>query len=158
MTAERIDYKTLRDFELGISANLQTTEENLQKLCPLGEVECFKLVLEESDIQRVFLCTAPDFATYTKNQSFRLIDTCEAARNDPTVSCLLSKNVDLSKSNKWAPVFISPNYDKGSLVAFDGNHRLMAHFLMHEGTKGVQAFLLVHQNTIDWPWFPDNAK
>lgn len=158
MTWEKIDYKILRDFELGINANLQSTEKHLQKLCPLNEVECFKLVLEEADIKRVFFCTAPDFATYTENHSFRLEDTCEAGRNDPTVSCLLEKHIDLSKSDNWAPVFITPNLKTASLVALDGNHRLMAHFLMHKSTNGLQAFAFVHQNSIDWPWFPDNAK
>ena len=157
MTIEKIDYKVLRDFELGVNANLQTTQEHLQRLCPLNEVECFKLVLEESDIHRIFFCTAPDFATYTQNHSFRLEDTCEAARIDPIVSCLLEKNIDLSNSDHWAPVFISPKI-AGSLVALDGNHRLMAHFLMHKSTKGLHAFLFVHQNTINWPWFPNNAK
>ena len=87
-----------------------------------------------------------------------LSDTNDDALTEDRVIYWLAKKLDLSESDEWSPVFITPNHDTRALVAIDGNHRLMAHYLTHRSVEGVHAYLFSHPKTAVWDWFPHYAR
>lgn len=158
MEAIIIDCNVVSEFESRINGSIQINHESLIAMCPISEGQCYKVVLHYTDINRVFLLYAPNLTNLTINRNYQLNETIEEAGNEPRVQYWLDRNIDLSTSDSWAPVFVSPNLDTGSLVAIDGNHRLMAHFLTHKSIQGLQAYLFVHPNITNWKWFPPHAK
>lgn len=165
----QISYNELQSFESTQNANLTTSHNSIADRCPSNEARCYKVVLEKVDIYRIFLIQGSNFADFTENSSLKLMDlkktvisqtfhTINEIESQQTISYLLDKNIDLSKNAEFAPVFISTNLDTGSLIAIDGNHRLMAHFLAHEDIQDVHAYLFVHSGTIMSGWFPPNTQ
>ena len=159
MKRTSIDYSIIIEFEKKIKTNISITHCTIQDYSPLNESQCYKIVLTEADISRIFLCQAPNIIDHTKNRSSRLQDTMESAKEvikerAPDTNSIL----DLRASDHLSPIFITPNLDMANLVAIDGNHRLMAHFLAYRNIDGVHAYAYVHPNTTKFPWYPDNAK
>lgn len=127
----------------------------MDKLCPINEGQCYQISLQENDIDRLRLLREPTFTPLTCNQTYRLSDLLLYKANKlPRVTYWLNKKLDLRNSQEWAPVFVSPSVDSGLIVAIDGNHRLMAHFLQHQSIEGVNGYLFIHPNIQLWGFMP----
>lgn len=158
MTAEEIRYEEIRLFESrpAIEANIQINHPWLIENCPINDVKCYKIVLDDTDMPRVYILYGYEFWNITVNNSFKLSDITEFARTLPKARKLLNMNlvIDLSQSDNWSPVFICPDLNTGPLVPIDGNHRLMVHYLTHGSIQGIHAYLFVHTETTGFEWFP----
>lgn len=156
MTTEEINYEVIRAHESRpeIMASIKTDYKDFTENCPLDEVKCYKIRLHDTDLPRVYILDAPNFLDLTENNSYKLRDVKQTVRDLDRVDHLLKKQIDLSQTDNWAPVFISTYLNTGVLVPIDGNHRLMAHYLLYTSIEGVHGYLFVHPNTVKLTWFP----
>jgi hypothetical protein len=151
-----IDHRIIEEHENRVEPNITTTNPDIQKYCPLAEAHCFEIELEEADINLVYTCSGSYLNAYTID--YRLEQTLESARKEGRIKSFLDSGLNLSDSYELAPVFVCDMSPKQNLVAIDGNHRLIAHFLAHKSVTGLRAYLYAHVNAESIDWFPDSAK
>jgi hypothetical protein len=154
----QIEYEKLKKFEHKIDGNVKIGGYDMDKICPVSEGKCYKVTLEDSDLDRVYLLRDPTFTNLTKNRDYRFSDLQDVAREEARVKHLLEKNIDLSVNSDWAPVFVCPDIGNGALIAIDGNHRLMAHFLLRGSIANLMAYVYVHENILQWGFIPKAAR
>lgn len=149
---EQIEYSILRDFENSIpNINVRVGGYEMDSICPINEGKCYKIKLQESDLNRLFILGDPSFTNLTSNKNYRLSGLIpEVAEQEIKTRTSLDVILDLRESHKLAPVFVSRNLDSGLVVTIDGNHRLMGHFLRNKSIEGVNGFLFVHPNVEKW--------
>ena len=144
-----IPYGVLKAFEKEINGDVQTDNHKLDECCPPNQSTCYGIVFEEADQDKIFLIHVTGFINLTSSDSFKLIDVNSSAGEVPRVKYWVDRGIDLSANANWAPVFVSAKLES-PLIAIDGNHRLMAHFLTHRSIEGIRAYLYVHSNISQW--------
>lgn len=154
---ETVDHLTVKEHETSLNSNVGLDNNYIPDHCPLDEIQCYRVKLEESDINRVFILWDGTFSDMTDNNTFKLADVNMNALKRPSTHHFFNKQLDLGVNPELAIVFFAQNLGS-PLVATDGNHRLMAHFLINKNVADIPAFLYTHENIINWRHFPPLAK
>ena len=127
--------------------------------CPLADIVCMHITLTQSDLSRLFVLQ--DFAKCTRDQSCQLIDVVPASailaamEHQPKNAV---NELDLTVAKGMELVLCGTSVDDGPLIAIDGNHRLLAHYIRSGSIEGVPAYIGIHPKMYDWPMVPPRAK
>lgn len=155
MIIKPIAYTELEQFEDKIAGNVRVGGYKMDRLCPIETGTCYQISLNASEIDRVRLLREVTFTELTQHQNYYLSGLLpDKAIALPRVKYWFDRELNLSQSPEWSPVFVSPNLDAGLIVAIDGNHRLMAHYIRHQSVEGVPGYLFVHPNLQTWDFMP----
>ena len=114
--------------------------------------------LERQDEDRLFLLGLTEFINQTRGQSGRLRDLLPTASTVQRVASLITAGVDLLSRSGLELVLVAADLQGAPLVAIDGNHRAMAHFLAYNSVEGVPAFVCVHPAIGQWHFVPSLAR
>lgn len=144
--------------EIATGANARLGGYGMDEHCPLAEIVCMHVTLSEYDLERMFVL--PDFRKYTRNHSCRLVDV-----NDATLLVAMERQpagaqneLDLTTRNRMELVLVGTDLNQRPLIAVDGNHRLLAHYIRHRSIDGVPAYVGIHPNMYNWPFVPSLAR
>lgn len=121
------------------------------------EWKCYRGVLEDSDLDRLFLLNELDFGQFTNNTHL-LKNLLEGARNLERVQSFIAKSFDLRIHRDYEPILVTINKEKASLIAIDGNHRLMSHYLQYKSIFEVPVYIGEHDTIIKSGHIPFSAK
>jgi hypothetical protein len=132
---------------------------------PKNEFKCFKVILEKSDIDRLYLIG--NFANITKD-SLKVSDLvskeevlCDTHENrGERVKKIMeggaqyNKGLDLLTDKDFELVLVGQNLIDGPLVLMDGSHRIIAHYLNRGDVDRVHAYVCIHSNVKKWGMHP----
>lgn len=127
--------------------------------CPLADIVCMHITLTQSDLSRLFVLQ--DFAKCTRDQSCQLIDVVPASailaamEHQPKNAV---NELDLTVAKGMELVLCGTAVDDGPLIAIDGNHRLLAHYIRSGSIEGVPAYIGIHPKMYDWHMVPARAR
>ena len=153
MTSEIISQEIIENHEIRLESNISIHHHTVANPCPITGGQFYKVVLETIDLNRIFLCHSLGFVNFTQNDSFRLSETLENHPPKKQITDFKVMGIDLRQSFDRAPIFLSNDLSTGNLVALDGNHRLISHYLIHRNIEGLQAYLFVHNNATNCQWY-----
>jgi hypothetical protein len=153
-----INYNELRQFEESVEANVKVGGYGMDKISPIEEGKCYRIILKAEDINRIFLLKEPTFTNFTINRNFMIADVTEKVDEVERVRYWLDRGLDLRNAPEWAPVFVSRNIENGSFTIIDANHRMTAHYRQHKIVDEVAAYVFTHSNINQWWGIPDLAK
>ena len=71
----------IQNHEQRTNANVRVGGYNMDRLCPIDEIQYFHVELTSADLSRVFLLWEPTFTPHTQNQSCRLVDITATAES-----------------------------------------------------------------------------
>ena len=150
----------IQNHEQRTDANVRVGGYNMDRHCPVGEIQYFHLELTSADLSRLFLLWEPTFISHTQNLSCRLVDITATAESmamarRPTGEV---NSVDLIHTSGLEPVLVTNSLNNGPLVTIDGNHRLTAHYARTRSIEGVRVFVGVHANVLGWEFVPPLAR
>lgn len=154
----RIEYQHLRQFEEQIGGNVKVGGYKMDEICPIEQGKCYQIRLHENETNRLFLLGEATFTSLTRDKNYRLSDIIDDVKYLDRVKYWIDYNLDLRLSQEWSPIFVCPNVINGPIVTIDGNHRLMAHFHMHKTIDGLNGYLFVHPNILQWGYIPNGAR
>lgn len=123
---------------------------------PAAEFETYRATLELGDAPKLFLLS--DFGKHTKASTYRLMDVLLSASDNPRVAPFIRDGRDLRAIPDLAVLVISERRDGRPLIIYDGNHRIIAHWLMHGAVQDIPVFFCVHPAIIQWGHVPRLAR
>ena len=150
------DITEVQRHEQATVANARLGGYGMDAHCPMNEIRCYRVMLESSDLDRLFVLQ--DFATHTPNRTCRLRDVVPSTASLQRVASFATAGVDLRTHAGLELLLVGIGLDGGSLVAIDGNHRMIAHYLTQGSVDGVPAFIGVHPAMNRWPFVPPLAR
>lgn len=144
--------------EIAMEANACLGGYGMDEHCPLAEIVCMHVALSECDLKRLFVL--PDFRKHTRNHSCRLVDADDSAlavamEGQPSGT---HNELDLTTRNQLELVLVGTDLNERPLIAVDGNHRLLAHYIRHRSIEGVPAYIGIHPNMYNWSYVPLLAR
>lgn len=151
-----VEIAEVQQHEQATSANARLGGYGMDAHCPTNEIRCYRVVLEEGDLDRLFVMQ--DFAAYTSNGSCRLRDVLPSIADIKRVASFTTPSVDLRKRTGLEVILVGSDVDRASLVAIDGNHRIIAQYISQGSVDGVPAFVCVHPAMNRWPYVPPLAR
>lgn len=155
---------TIEDVQrhLGSSnANVKIGSYGMDLFSPLDEFNCFRVTLNEADIDKLFLLNC-GFVQNTTGHTGRVrdidpnmlsVDSTNRVNSflvPPTQS--KKKQIDLRCSPNLSIVLVCANAGYGPWTIIDGNHRAIAHYLKYGGITNIKAYVCVHPQIINWPY------
>lgn len=156
-----ITLQDVREHEAYTEANVTLGSYDMGKICPVQEIKLYRVTLEKTDEERIYLLNEGTFATFTAGSSFKLTDIHRAAEESKRVRSFLGHEgrpaINLRNTPRLAPIFVASTIT-GAWTAIDGNHRLSAQYLSHLDLSGVSAYLYVHPNMDRWHFICPNAR
>jgi hypothetical protein len=155
---QEVSLATVQQHELDTNSNVRLGGYHMDRFCPTAEFCCHRVQLQHSDGDRLFLLGISAFISQTQRDSCRLRDLLPTAASIPNVASFVRDGVDLRSQPCLELVLVGAQLQLGHLVAIDGNHRMMAHYLNHASVEGVPAFVCVHKNITQWSYIPTLAR
>ena len=155
---EEVDITTVQRHEQATTSNVRLGGYQMDRHCPTSEFRCYRIQLEQTDEDRLFLLGLTEFFDQTRGQSCRLLDVLPAASTIKRVASFCSHVVDLRSRLGLELVLVTTNPHCAPLIAIDGNHRAMAQFLTHGTFESVPAFVCVHPAIGQWHFVPPLAR
>jgi hypothetical protein len=155
---KKVDISHAQNHEESTSANVRLGGYKMYEHCPTNEVQCYRVVLEDKDIDRIFLLNEVTFVKLTTGQTFKLSDLTHDAKTLNRVNSFLKDGVDLRSHPGLELILVCEDLDTGSLTTIDGNHRLMAHYLTFGSVQEVPAYVYIHTNMNKWYFIPPLAR
>lgn len=151
-----VELAEVQRHEQATAANARLGGYGMGTHCPLDQIRCNRVVLESGDLDRLFVLQ--DFAAQTHNKTCRLRDVMPGAVNLNRVASFTTACVDLRTHAGLELVLVSHGWDGTPLIAIDGNHRMIAHYITQCSVDGVPAFVGVHPAMNRWPYIPPLAR
>ena len=150
-----ITLEDVRALEERTNSNVRLGRYDMGEFSPTKEFDCYKTVLDQSDLDRLFLLS--DFHMMTRTASCKLADV-QSGQIPETSMSRISRDIDLTTLAGCEIEIVSPSMDDGPLVIVDGNHRVVGHFLNRGTIQDVPAFVCIHRNILVWPHVPSTAR
>ena len=149
--------KEIQSHEFAIRANARLGGYGMYEHCPITEIVCMHATLSEFDVKRLFVL--PEFRKHTRDHSCRLVDMNESAlaiamERQPAGT---QNELDLTTRSRLELVLVGTDMKEGPLIAVDGNHRLIAHYIRHGSIEGVPVYIGIHPNMYNWSFVPPLA-
>jgi len=149
---ESVDVSDVQAHEAATHANVKLGGYHMDRCCPLSEFKAFKVRLEASDIDRLFLLNC-GFAPDTEGKTCRLRDVLPGVVSHERVRNVIDKAC-FPVSPDQAILIVSPDEKCGPLTIYDGNHRAIAQYLMQRTVHDVVAYVCVHSRISEWGYVP----
>ena len=153
-----LDMSEVQRHEQATASDVRLGGYHMDCHCPTNEFRCFRVKLERREEDRIFLLGIPEFIDSTRGQSCRLRDVVQGASTIERVASFITAGVDLRVRPGSELVLVTAEFQSAALVAIDGNHRAMAHYLAHGSVDGVPAFVCVHSAISRWHFVPPIAR
>lgn len=155
-----IELSLIQNNEEFNDSNIRLDRYEIPNFCPSTEVECYQVILEKGDLERIFILFESGFNNLTNNNTFRLSDLIpdEAQKKSRVLSFLDDRDFDLCSRPERTIILFGTNLETSSLTAMDGNHRLMAHFINNNNIDGVPAFIYIHRKINKFIFTPPLAR
>ena len=144
--------------EEATASNARLGSYEMDHHCPTREFLCYRVKLERQDESHLFLLGISDFMNLTRGRTCRLGDVLPHASKDAGVWSFMTSDVDLRSWAGLELVLVAAELQGAPLVAIDGNHRAIAHFLAHGSVERVPAFVCVHPAIGKWQFIPPLAR
>jgi hypothetical protein len=151
-----VNISEVQRHEEATAANARLGRYEMGIHCPANEFLCFRVLLEQSDTDRLFLLG--DFAERTTDRTCRIRDVKLCAADLPRVASFVTARVDLRSQAGLELVLVCRELHKAPLIIIDGNHRAIAHYLTQGSMLSVPAYVCVHQAISQWPFVPNRAR
>ena len=151
-----VDVSDVQAHEAATHANVTLGGYDMDGCCPLSEFKAFKVKLEASDIDRLFLLNC-GFAAHTEGQTCKLRDVLPGVVSDERVRNVIDKAC-FPVSPDQAILIVSPDEKCGPLTIYDGNHRAMAQYLTQKSVHDVLAYVCVHRRISEWRFVPPQGR
>lgn len=158
VVVEEVDIATVQRHEETTASNARLGGYHMDRHCPTSEFRCYRVQLERSDEDRLFLLGLTEFTNQTRGQSCRLRDVLPTASAIQRVASFSSVAVDLRSRPGLELVLVAAELRNAPLIAIDGNHRAMAQFLTYGTVEGVPALVCAHQAIGQWHFVPPLAR
>ncbi len=153
-----VDISEIQRHEEATASNVRLGGYHMDRHSPANDFQCFRVLLESQDDDRVFLLSLTVFINQTQGLSGRLRDLVPAALAIEGVSSFTTMGTDLRTRAGWELVFVASELHSAPLVAIDGNHRAIAQYLTYGSMEGVPAYVCVHQAIGQWGYVPQLAR
>ncbi|WP_259016710.1 hypothetical protein [Emticicia fluvialis] len=154
----KVSLSIIQEHEVSCNSSITLNNHNLPDFCPINEVKCYRVLLEEDDINRIYLLWEAGFNNLTKNNSFKLADLTVDAQELVRVKSFLDNRIDLRTYANLEVILFGQNLEESSLTATDGNHRLMSQFLSYKSIAEVPAYIYTHEKINNWNFIPPVAR
>lgn len=142
--------------EEATAANARLDRYDLNRHCPTSEFRCLRVLLEQSDTDRLFLLGC--FVERTTGRTCRIRDVELDPANSHRVASFVNAGVDLRSRAGLELVLVCRELYDAPLVIIDGNHRAIAHYLTQGSMQSVPAYVCVHQAISQWGFVPNLAR
>jgi hypothetical protein len=130
---------------------------------PVSDYTAFNAELDQADLDRIFLWG--EHRIHTAGETAKLTDAKPEAAGHKRIKPLIEGDaakgwepIDLRTATGFEPTFVTNDLEKGPLFGIDGNHRLIAQFLMGKGFDGVPVFVCTHPRMLEWPYVFHTAR
>jgi hypothetical protein len=142
--------------EEATAANARLGGYKMDTHCPMNEFQCFRVLLEQSDTDRLFLLG--QFAGRTTGQTCRIRDVKLSAADLSRVASFTTAGVDLRSHVGLELVLVCRELYDAPLIIIDGNHRAIAHYLAQRRMQSVPAYVCLHRAISQWSYVPSLAR
>lgn len=145
-----------------VVAHLKTRSSAVSLPWTLSEYQVFHVEMEQGDESRIVLWWENENAT--KHRNCRLVDSFESAGDKSRVDSFIYGDgnrfgpINLQTSPCLAPVAVTDNPNGNFWYLIDGSHRSIAQFRSKKSFEGVQIFVCVHPQIMNWPNIPSYYK
>jgi len=120
------------------------------------EFTSFKAKLEQDDLYRLF--HPQEFHVHTDGDTCKVADLRQTSASHHRVSPFIKGKVDLRLAANLEILIAAVDAQCSPLIIYDGNHRTIAHYLMHGSIHDVPAFICVSSRVWDWGMVPRSAR
>jgi hypothetical protein len=156
LDVREVDVSEIQRHEEATEADVRLGGEGMDACCRTSEFRCFRGVLEQSDVDRLFLL--PGFKDVTTGASCRIRDLIPDAATLERSLQFVSEKVDLRSQHGLALVLVCEDLHTAPFIIIDGNHRAIAQYFTHGGLQDVYAYVCVHQALSQWSVVPPLAR
>lgn len=146
------------------NASVRIGNHCMEDYAPTSEFLFYRVILEKSDTDRMFVLFETGLTKQTLGQTCRLKDIVSSSENIERVKQAInggnsfSKGVDLKSDPNMELELVASELYNVPLTIIDGNHRAIAHYIIHGSVQGVPAYICVHKNISKWPYIPPGAR
>ena len=154
----------IRQLEKYTNASVQIGNHCMEDHAPTSEFLYYRVILEQNDIDRIFVLYEPGLANLTLDQTCRLKDIISTACKDKRVEQAISggssfpKGINLKSDPNMELELVASELYTAPLIIIDGNHRAIAHYTTYGNLHGVPAYVCIHKNISQWKYIPPLAK
>ena len=75
----QIPFSEIDKYDERFQANVRIGGYDMDKVFPKEEAQCYSALIEESDIEKIYLLALTEFQTFTRNGSLRTTDIVRKA-------------------------------------------------------------------------------
>lgn len=129
---------------------------------PVESYTAFRAVLEEDDLNRIFLWF--QFKEDTAGMTGKLTDALPESASKKRVKPLIEGDpakgwmpIDLRSALGFEPMLVTNDFIHGPLQVIDGNHRMIAQFITGKGFDHLPVYVCVHPRMMEWPYMIESA-
>jgi hypothetical protein len=159
------EYLTEQGSGIAFSRGPKSPDEFYKLPLPPNEYQGFRVTFDEGDVDRLYLWLG--FALCAGHKSCHLTDIptvlhpCTESRVRPFIEGDPASGkgpLDLRTATDMEIVTVSNDLENGNLYIIDGNHRLIAHYLIHKSIKDVPAFACIRPKMLQWAYVQPDFK
>ena len=114
----KVDIAEVQRHERATGANSRLGGYGMDAHCPMSEFRCYRVLLEQGDIDRMFVLQ--DFAAHTSNRTCRLRDVVPSAADLTRVASFTTACVDLRSHTGLELVLVACELNGSPLLCSHG--------------------------------------
>jgi hypothetical protein len=149
-------------------SNIRFYNYDMPECCPSNEFLCYKVKLQESDIDRLYL--VGNFHNVTsgtckiKNVDAHAVQSQEAEGRSMRLESLMNgghkfqNGINLLDNDGFEPVLVGNDLYNGKVLFIDGSHRAIAHFIKHGNLSAIEVYVCIHPNIVNYSFYKHVAR
>lgn len=155
---ESVPVSVVQEHEKQVGANVRLGGYHMNLIFPPEEFETSIAVLDDNDLNRLFLLG--NFAHLTKGRTCKVknIVLSSGTSTIEKVEGIISQGAHLGLASQPEIVMVTVDAQRGPWVITDANHRTISWFLTHASIHGVLAYVCEHSQINEWGFVPRAAR